>query len=540
MGARQPEQDDEHREVPQRLVQERRVERLDVGVPVRAMPGVDLERPGQIARSAEQLLVEPVAPATDRLRENQAGRDDIEGREDAETGSTGTDRGAQRTADDDAGHAEPALLQLRDRGKVVAEAMPVGGDVVEPGADDAGRDAPGADRERSVRGESAALEFALRQTAGEEDADRDQGAVPAHEEGPDLDENRIARTGQRQQGKHRPEGSDTLRAVRRTTATLLTGAALLVAAPAAIAGPGLARVVSPDGKVLVTAPAQAGFAYPADGSMAQVADVVAGAGGLRLRGVSLLGGRIRIDRAVVAGSRSSVGGVTVDGVLQPDGANRVAAVPGAGWALILQRASLPLAGGGRRETTVAVRLHLTEPVGGLAAGSEILIGYDAGTATAPGVNLTGAAREIPAELVPIYRSAARTHGVPWSVLAAINRVETSFGRNLNVSSAGAVGWMQFMPGTWRAYGVDANRDGKADPYDPQDAIHAAARYLAANRAATNLRQAVWHYNHSWRYVDLVLGIAEGYASASPTLPVDRAGAGADEARGGVFSPVLLW
>jgi soluble lytic murein transglycosylase-like protein len=322
---------------------------------------------------------------------------------------------------------------------------------------------------------------------------------------------------------------------------LVTAALALPATASASAD--LARIVAPNGATIAAAPAQAGYAYPADGSIAQVADVVAGSGALRLRGISLLGGRIRIDRAVV-GSRASVDGVVVDGVVQPAGANRVVAVPGVGWALVLQRAVLPLPNGRRRETSVAVRLHLTAPLGGLAANSEVLIGLASGSRA--GVNLSGAATEIPADLVPIYRSAARRYGVPWSVLAAINRVETSFGRNLSVSSAGAIGWMQFMPGTWAGYGVDANGDGVANPYDPVDAINAAARYLSANGASTNLSNAVWHYNHSSSYVSTVLKLAQDYANGSATVPasVDTVAAAVDTqgtaARTGLFSPVLLW
>ena len=75
----------------------------------------------------------------------------------------------------------------------------------------------------------------------------------------------------------------------------------------------------------------------------------------------------------------------------------------------------------------------------------------------------------------------------WEVLAAINEIETDYGRNLNVSSAGALGWMQFMPATWKAYGVDANGDGRKDPYNPVDAIFAAARYLKAAGADKDIR-----------------------------------------------------
>ena len=96
--------------------------------------------------------------------------------------------------------------------------------------------------------------------------------------------------------------------------------------------------------------------------------------------------------------------------------------------------------------------------------------------------------EIPPFLLPIYQACGTQYGIPWEVLAAINKIETAFGTNLNVSTAGAVGWMQFMPSTWEAYGVDANGDGRKDPYNPVDAICAAARYLKAAGGDTDLRQ----------------------------------------------------
>jgi hypothetical protein len=112
--------------------------------------------------------------------------------------------------------------------------------------------------------------------------------------------------------------------------------------------------------------------------------------------------------------------------------------------------------------------------------------------------------EIPPFLVPIYIAAGRTYGIPWNVLASINRIETDFGRNLSISTAGAEGWMQFMPDTWKTYGVDATGDGVADPYNPVDAIYAAARYLRASGGATDLRKAIFSYNHAGWYVDEVL------------------------------------
>ena len=111
---------------------------------------------------------------------------------------------------------------------------------------------------------------------------------------------------------------------------------------------------------------------------------------------------------------------------------------------------------------------------------------------------------IPPFLLPIYQAAGIEYGVRWEVLAAINEIETDYGRNLNVSSAGAVGWMQFMPATWKQYGTDANRDGKKDPYNPVDAIFAAARYLKAAGAGQDMGKAIFAYNHADWYVDSVL------------------------------------
>jgi Transglycosylase SLT domain len=128
---------------------------------------------------------------------------------------------------------------------------------------------------------------------------------------------------------------------------------------------------------------------------------------------------------------------------------------------------------------------------------------------------------VPAVLVPIYQRAAAAYGLgpqgP-SILAAINGIETAFGTNLNVSSAGAVGWMQFMPETWAGYGVDANGDGVADPYDPEDAIHAAANYLQASGAPSDWYNAVFAYNHADWYVAEVLANAQCYGQLNGAAP----------------------
>ncbi len=112
--------------------------------------------------------------------------------------------------------------------------------------------------------------------------------------------------------------------------------------------------------------------------------------------------------------------------------------------------------------------------------------------------------QIPPFLLPIYQAAGTQYDIPWQVLAAINEIETDYGRNLSVSSAGAIGWMQFMPSSWAQYGVDANNDGVKDPYNPVDAIFAAARYLRAAGGDKDISRAIFSYNHADWYVQSVL------------------------------------
>jgi murein DD-endopeptidase MepM/ murein hydrolase activator NlpD len=112
--------------------------------------------------------------------------------------------------------------------------------------------------------------------------------------------------------------------------------------------------------------------------------------------------------------------------------------------------------------------------------------------------------QIPPFLLPIYQAAGIEYDVPWQVLAAINEIESDYGRNLSVSSAGAVGWMQFLPSTWKQWAVAATGNGIADPYNPVDAIFTAARYLHAAGASKNLSGAIFAYNHADWYVQSVL------------------------------------
>jgi hypothetical protein len=126
----------------------------------------------------------------------------------------------------------------------------------------------------------------------------------------------------------------------------------------------------------------------------------------------------------------------------------------------------------------------------------------------------------PTGLMPIYQQASDAYGLgPQGpgVLAAINGIESGFGANLGPSSAGAIGWMQFLPSTWSIYGVDANGDGVADPNDPTDAIFAAARYLSAAGMPADTPGAIFAYNHADWYVGEVLSNAACYSGTAGAL-----------------------
>jgi murein DD-endopeptidase MepM/ murein hydrolase activator NlpD len=136
------------------------------------------------------------------------------------------------------------------------------------------------------------------------------------------------------------------------------------------------------------------------------------------------------------------------------------------------------------------------------------------------------------QLLGLWQKAGAAYGIRWQVLAAINKVESNFGRNMGPSSAGAIGWMQFMPSTWERWGVDANGDGIADPWNAQDAIAAAARYLAASGGQTDVSRSIYSYNHAQWYVDEVLQLAQlfGSGGVQTTFTLDRLQVSLDAAR----------
>jgi hypothetical protein len=128
--------------------------------------------------------------------------------------------------------------------------------------------------------------------------------------------------------------------------------------------------------------------------------------------------------------------------------------------------------------------------------------------------------DIPTQYLQLYQEAsAACPGLSWSVLAGIGKIESNHGRSAlpgvlsGQNYAGAMGPMQFLAGTWAAFGQGGN------VYNPADAIPTAARYLCSNGAGNpaHLHDAIWHYNQSERYISDVLGWARRYVEAVTSL-----------------------
>ena len=142
--------------------------------------------------------------------------------------------------------------------------------------------------------------------------------------------------------------------------------------------------------------------------------------------------------------------------------------------------------------------------------------------------------EIPAAYLRLYIATGRRYGIdPW-ILAAIGAIETNHGQSTapgvhsGVNAYGCcAGPMQFSivgsPSTWDSYGVDGNRDGRTSPYDPADAIPAAARYMRASGAPRDYRAALFAYNHADWYVNEVLAKAAQYRGNHRTAIADGGG-----------------
>lgn len=164
----------------------------------------------------------------------------------------------------------------------------------------------------------------------------------------------------------------------------------------------------------------------------------------------------------------------------------------------------------------------------LAAAAGAAVGSLLGEDSEGGAPTATASSQIPAAYLRLFMQAAATcPGLPWAVLAGIGKEETDFGQITDmVSPAGAVGPMQFEPATFAEYGdpVPPGGASPATPWDPTDAIYAAARMLCANgaRNGANIYQAVYAYNHADWYVADVLNYAAQYSSPGYANPSSAA------------------
>ena len=165
----------------------------------RAVGRVDLEPPGQVRRPAEELLIGVVAEAPDRLGERRPGRRAVQDHEQRDAVAARTDGGADGAAENRAVDAEAALLDPRDVAQVPRERRPVGDDVVEARSHDAERHRPDRDLAGQRRIAPAQRQLLPRDEDGDDDADRQQDAVPAGCQRAQMEDERVGRARDRGQ-----------------------------------------------------------------------------------------------------------------------------------------------------------------------------------------------------------------------------------------------------------------------------------------------------------------------------------------------------
>lgn len=185
-------------------------------------------------------------------------------------------------------------------------------------------------------------------------------------------------------------------------------------------------------------------------------------------------------------------------------------------------------------------------IGAAAGGIAALL--TGGSKSSPQQPSQEALADIPGNYLALYqRAAPECAGLDWSVLAAIGKVETNHGRlnapgvSAGSNAAGAQGPMQFLPATFAAYDepIPPGGSNPPSPYNPVNAIYAAARYLCDSgaRDGRDTYSAIFAYNHADWYVRNVLDQAQKYRSAQQQTP--QAGLWVVPARGqcsSVFGP----
>ncbi len=195
------------------------------------------------------------------------------------------------------------------------------------------------------------------------------------------------------------------------------------------------------------------------------------------------------------------------------------------------------------DTTPGLAAKLAAAAGGLVLLVAILAaGAGAGIASLLGGGSAAASEaattEIPPAMLALYQQAAAScPGLPWSVLAAIGTVESDNGTSTlpgvhtGANSAGAEGPMQMLAASFAAYDTPVPPGGATppSPYDPADAVYAAARMLCADgaRDGADIEAAVFSYDHATWYVDEVLALAQSYGeTAAQTVTAASAGGAA--------------
>jgi cell wall-associated NlpC family hydrolase len=196
----------------------------------------------------------------------------------------------------------------------------------------------------------------------------------------------------------------------------------------------------------------------------------------------------------------------------------------------------------KRLVAAGLAVGLAAAVVGTAilASAASLLGVGGGAPAAS----SAATAQIPPAILTLYQEAAATcPGLPWTILAAIGTVESDNGQsNLpgvhsGANAAGAEGPMQFEPRTFAAYDEPVPPGGAnpPSPYDPTDAVYAAARLLCADGAAggADMSGAVYAYNHSAAYVQQVLALSQSYAASSTGTGAATATPVVDDSAGAV-------
>jgi len=254
----------------------------------------------------------------------------------------------------------------------------------------------------------------------------------------------------------------------------------------------------------VTAAASGLWQALATGNLIAAASSITGLG-VRLGGTYPVTGAARLSMAVLATAPLGIPGI--DAIITSQRATQLGLAP---------RAVVLVSAPGASYATLASAIkHITGP-----RATVINLVPLVQAAALPVI--TAASSVQPRNYRQLYQASAAQYcpGLSWTVLAAIGEIESGDGQNDGPSTAGALGPMQFMPGTWSEWGTDGfGRSGPPDIMNPFDAVPSAARMLCtdgARNGSAGLSAAIYDYNHATWYVSEVLDLAAEYAQEYPS------------------------